>query len=565
MRNYRHAVVTFKMVTGYLETRGELMEKGAIVLGIDGASWTLIKRFLEYGELRELKYIVKNGTHGNLRSCIPPITLPAWASMLTGKNPGKIGAIHFVMREENSYKFKPVILINLEKENPLWKILNMFEMYTALLYIPTIIPNLRYYRGVYIPGEFVFRDVSPYPHSIEKIISDFGLNEEPPSFNSVNPEQYIKWWTKNTEKHLKLLLYLLKKYKYDKSPLTLLFYVIYSNDHLSHLYWRYIDPSHPEYEENKLIEDAFIEYYRTIDKFIGKIVNYIENRDITLFIVSDHGHGPLIKRINLNKWLEQNGYLRYKLTGKIKSYLRNIVRRYILASAVKFNFLRKISKKLGIHVKQGNVFIFDTDIIDWKRTLAYFSGYNSININLKGREPYGIVDTKMYSILVRDIMNNLRKLKDPETTNHVIQYIWFRDNIYNGPYINAMPDIIIEYRNESFYESVYTALDNIILEEVFYKPNNPPVSSAHTYNGIFIAYGANIAPNKVIHLSIYDIAPTLLYMYGLPIPSDVDGTVVQRIFKEDFVKKMGNPIFKNPAYFRRFEIKSKVRDVLFQR
>lgn len=147
-----------------------------------------------------------------------------------------------------------------------------------------------------------------------------------------------------------------------------------------------------------------------------------EKKDIIVFVVSDHGQGPLRKRINLNKWLINNGYM--KLSKPILNkndggyfLLQNILIKRIGTLKIFYKLYQKLPKKVKEYLRKKVQprLVVETESIDWKNTKAYFSGYNGININLKGREPEGIVDREEYKSLISEIIKKLKTLKDPET------------------------------------------------------------------------------------------------------------------------------------------------------
>lgn len=534
-----------------------------LVMGLDGATWDILKPWADKGELSAIKMLMENGVWGELESCIPPITMPAWPCMMTGKNPGKIGVIHFLMREKNGYDFKPVKL-NVDKLNPVWKFLNEYGKRTNLFYIPNIIPDLSKLHGMYIPGGFVSSNITPYTSEAEKLIEKFQLDKTPPKLGMVDGASYINWWRGNAEKHLKFISHFLN----HTDGWDFLMHVIYSNDHLSHLFWKHIDKNHPLYEEAKEIFEAFLNYYKGLDKLLGDIVEKCKSNNVTLFLVSDHGHGLLIKRVDLNKWLEQHGYLRIKSKKSYsKKSLMNLIKQKFLDNSVaksksfyrllkKFprvkNFLRSFLINLNV----------SGDVVDWSKTRAYFSGYNGININLKGREPMGIVDPCDYEKTREIIITELKTLRDPDTNKEIVQNVWKKEELYQGNLVHRLPDIIIEYTNVSEYESVFKFSDSIIKEQLFYKPNNPPISSAHTYKGIFLAYGPDIKDTgeKLKNLRIYDVAPMILHMFGLPVPRDMDGRVLTEIFKNESAIAKMKPEYVDPNYYKRKTIKDKTKE-----
>jgi len=171
--------------------------------------------------------------------------------------------------------------------------------------------------------------------------------------------------------------------------------------------------------------------------------------------------------------------------------------------------------------------------IDWKETRAYSSSYGAISINLEGREPQGKVQTDEYEKLRNEIMRRLKGLVDVEMSSNVVDRIWKREEVYWGPHVSSLPDIVIQFKDESKYESVISISEDILGDELFYLPSNPPVSSAHTRQGIFAAYGPDVKrAGRIGTAQIYDIAPTILHMFGIPIPRDTDGRVLKEIFNE---------------------------------
>ena len=99
----------------------------------------------------------------------------------------------------------------------------------------------------------------------------------------------------------------------------LFFYVNYLTDPVSHLYWEYLDETHPDYQKNEDIISLIKDFYREIDQSLDLLIDKASN----LFVVSDHGFGPLYYEINLNSWLAQEGFVilsqvSQRVTSRIK-------------------------------------------------------------------------------------------------------------------------------------------------------------------------------------------------------------------------------------------------------
>lgn len=531
-----------------------MQEIKVLIIGLDGATWDLIKPWAEEGKLSTFKKLTENGTWGFLESTIPYITLPAWISMITGKNPGKIGYVHFFMRDKESYNFR-FVKPKVESLNPIWKLLKLKGNRTSfILKIPTIPRDA--YMEVYLKGEFVFDDVV-FTGREKELLKKIRRDNSPPVKHN---KEYILWHADQIEKELDLIKYILKnsqKYSWD-----FIISVIYSIDHLSHLFWKFIDKNHPNYTQNKDIQEAIMKYYSILDSKLDEICEICREKGIILFVTSDHGHGPLRKRVNLNKWLIENGYMRLlrpvtkeqnarvllqKLAIKMRNW-RIPYRLYqILPERIKEHLRKKLHLQLDIETKN----------IDWEHTKAYFSGYNGININLKRRESRGIISGKEYDDLVFEISEKLRAVKDPEIGKPIVKNIWEKYELYTGDFVENLPDIIIEYSGESEYESVLGFNEQYLVDKpLFY---NSEVSSAHKRNGIFLVYGPGIKRDQKVDAKIYDIAPTILHIFGLAIPNDMDGRVLMEIFEEDSEFAKRKPKYVDPSYYeKKQEIEEKI-------
>ena len=527
-----------------------------LILGLDGATWELIRPWAEEGYLPTFRKLMKIGAWGNLQSCIPPITLPAWICMLTGKNPGKIGYIHFFARDPNSYEFK-IVQPKIEPLNPLWKLLKIGkDSKNVLLWIPTI-PRDKY-MDIYLPGEFVFGKVRL--SALEKKLQEcIKVNDPPPSKHDV---EYILWWTKYSEKQLDAIKRIIMTDEEDY-PWDFIIGVIYSSDHINHLFWKYIDAAHPNYQERRDIYDAIKRYYTSIDAKLGKIVEVCQKKKFFLFIVSDHGHGPLKWRVNLNRWLINCGYMKIASFGskRVSSKLFHYFIRKLASNAIIYRIYKKmptvIKELIAEKIKPPTR--IKTDGIDWNETRAYFAGYNGININLKGREPKGIVDQTEYPKLLNELKEKLNALSDSETKESIVEKVWTKYELYSGDRLEYLPDLIIQYKNESLYESALGFDEPFLTNAPLFYPVD--VSSAHRRNGIFLAYGPSIKHGEKIDIKIYDLTPTILHIFGLPIPSDIDGEVVLEIFEKDSIIVDRKPTYVEPGYYEKELIKKKIKEI----
>src|ERR1051325_7593885 len=110
-----------------------------VVIGLDAATWTLIRPWMAEGSMPNLARLMKGGVSGTLESILPPITPPAWTSFMTGKNPGKHGIFHFVETEHGGYAMNYANATS-RRSPTVWKLLNDAGYSVGTMNIPFTYP-----------------------------------------------------------------------------------------------------------------------------------------------------------------------------------------------------------------------------------------------------------------------------------------------------------------------------------------------------------------------------------------------------------------------------------------
>src|SRR3989304_1133173 len=473
------------------------------VLGLDGATFNLIKPWVESMELPNFARLIKQGWHGDLESVIPPLTAPAWASFITGKNPGKHGVFDFMERKSGSYDIEWVTSRS-RRGRSLWKIVSSHEGNVVVINIPNNYP-LEQVNGCMVawmdaPGDK--KDYTYPPELANEIKENIG--------------DYI---------------------------ITILFT---ATDIVQHCFWSYMDPSHPLYSNSdaKNFGDTIKEIYHHIDKVLGEIQARL-SEDTTLIVMSDHGAGPLRSAVHLNKWLEEKGWLTFS-SHSSRSISRaalyktlSFLKRYLSPS------MRSNLKKLLPGMRDKIEGILFSSLLDLRKTKAYSLGsYGNIYINLKNREPEGIVNEgKDYEALRDSIASRLMALKDPITKEKVVKKVFKREDIYKGSFVSRAPDLIVHW-SDAGYHSVQRfgkSEDSVFSNRLDFHLTKLRFTGCHRLEGIFAIKGKSIRVNASIRdAKIIDIAPTVLYLMGLPIPKDMDGRILKDAFLPQYLTE--NPI-----------------------
>jgi predicted AlkP superfamily phosphohydrolase/phosphomutase len=257
-----------------------------------------------------------------------------------------------------------------------------------------------------------------------------------------------------------------------------------TTDRVQHMFWRYLEEDHPsarnvpQDQRPRIIENL----YSRMDALIGRVMNEIDDHTL-LLVVSDHGFKSFARCVNVNAWLHQNGYLALK-NNKTES---------------------------------GDWF----EDVDWSRTRAYTMGLNGLYLNLKGREREGTVAIEEARVFKNELRSKLDGLTDPATGRTAITGVFDCDATYAGPYADNAPDLILGYGNgyRASWDSVLGKVTSAIFEDNIKAWSGDHCVDPRLVPGVLFS-NQKIAEEKP---AIVDVAPTILKLFGLAIPSYIDG------------------------------------------
>ncbi|MHA1606763.1 MAG: alkaline phosphatase family protein [Candidatus Freyarchaeota archaeon] len=519
-----------------------------LVIGLDGATWDILMPLIKEGKLRTLGEMVKKGCWGVLESVIPPVTGGAWLSMATGKNPGKTGVIDFLNRRDKTYRLHPVSSRDY-KGHAVWDYLSAAGRRVGIFNYPMLFPPYEI-NGFMISGigASPSSDIA-YPPSLKKELDRVSGGYEMHLDYLLKKYEDLDVFLRDLDRFMskfgRVVNYLVRREGWD-----FLFLVFSMTDWVQHIMWRHIDEGHFMYDPvvSPRYREEFVKFWQRVDGVIEEVTKVV-GEDTVIFIVSDHGFGMNDQTFNLARWLESKGYLVRKrsLKGNIKK----------LAYRVAVNLARtRLGKAFSSRTKRkvGNMLRAGVEVeIDFERSEAYCLGHTV---------PFGAIYVNAGSLVERErikqkIIYDLESISE-DIGEKVNVKIYEPRKIYHGERSTFLPDIIFTINNWRC----------VILEEGFSGVlfENKPFSSRHTgshrLEGVFLAYGPGVKRGvRVGRVKIYDVAPTILHMFGLPVPDDMDGRVLMDIFEEgsDFARR--KPRRVSPGYYVRMLEAGKARKV----
>ena len=495
----------------------------AFLLGLDGLTLKVVEPYAKAGHLPNFKKIMEDGCYGILRSTVPSITGPAWVSMATSKNPGRHGIYEF--RKKIGYGTEIMTKSTSPDAEPIWSILNRNDKKVIAVNIPFTYPPDKI-DDVMISG-FMTPDMESdfvYPkeekENLFRLIPDYMIDIDETLFaHSRSRTKLITEITKITANRRRLMNHYLKTRQWD------LFFIVFTGtDRMQHFLWEQVMAMEPE----------CVEFYKLMDDVLGDVIDNLDDETV-LLIGSDHGFTYVNKFFAINTFFNQKGLLHLKNGKQLNFSKKENLPKRMFEEAIGLAKMAGIKKLLPSsivnHIKKA---IPKPDItvdqIDWSRTKAFsLLYYGIIYLNIKDREPEGIVDRGQYDAICQEVTDLLMQVEDPETGNKVIKQVFRGDKLYTNADENGRPDLVIIV-NEGY--RVYVGLDKPVISEN--RMRRKKITADHERDGFFAAYGS-VINNMRIDAEIYDIMPTILYLMGTAIPEDVDGKILTQAINKDFL------------------------------
>lgn len=511
-----------------------------LVIGWDGAEPTLVDRMCARGDLPNLARLRLEGWSGRVRSTCPPSSLPAWTTALTGVHPGRHGLVHFVRRRPGTMRLS---LVDARERA-----------------VPTLLQRAGR-RGLRVAGLGIPGTYPPEPHSgtcIAGFDSPFAASAAPDGYRpaglgaelgarglgwpyggldevAVGPGWHRRARTvllANIRRKTRVVSWLLDRGEYD------LFWSVFSeSDTAGHHFWAFGDPSSPRHRHDPWLADTLEAVYRALDRSLGELLAAAGPRTHVL-LLSDHGFGGASDRVvYLDRWLEQQGLLRFgrlaSQTGRAAGWLREAAAG-LVPSALKQALMR--GRLAGAVLRTDGLARFGG--LDLPATRAFSDELPQdpgIWIHVRGREPRGVVEPgEAYEDLRARIARELRAWRDPATGRAVVEDVFRREDVVDGPWCHRAPDLMVRLASWDGHRLLAAPsgsrpgpLVRKLAPAEHIGGKGVGTSGVHAQEGILVLHGPRISahgPGATVDLA--DVAPTAARLLGWSMGPDLDGCVL---------------------------------------
>jgi predicted AlkP superfamily phosphohydrolase/phosphomutase len=498
------------------------------VIGLDGVPWTLLQPWMDAGYLPTLARLQAGGAWGSLSSTLQFLTAVAWSSFITGLNPGKHGIFDFARRIPGSYEQE---LTNAAQRSgrSLWRLLSDAGRRVGVVNVPMTFPpepvNGFLIAGLDTPG---LDSAYTYPPELKAEVRDVHFI----AISTIGKSHaaYLAETLEGIDRRFELLWRTL-----DREPLDFYMWVEMETDAIQHCSWHLLtDPTRPGH-------DAILQVYRRIDRHLERLVATLP-ADVTLIVMSDHGAGPIAKTVYLDRWLAQQGWLRYRRATGLADRMRHLARvgvRQSLYLAQRFlpvgvkGFLKRFR---GAHAAVET--FIDKAEVDWAHTVAYAVGnLGNINLNIRGRDPQGVIPPDQVEEVIAALSRALYALRDPDTGEPMVAQVLRREEVYTGDMVDRAPDLLIRWTDDKY----------LAVKDYEGRPDGPifghkqkfgrhgaayalDQTGTHIREGICMFYGYGVRPGARLHQAqLLDLTPTILYLLDVPIPQAMDGRILTEV------------------------------------
>ncbi|MGD2078451.1 MAG: alkaline phosphatase family protein [Chloroflexota bacterium] len=470
---------------------GRKQDPKIFVIGLDCAPPELI--FDQWRDiLPNFKRLLEGGVYSELYSSTPAITVPAWSSMTSSKDPGELGFYGFRNRRDYTYDNRYIATGLSVKEKRIWDILGEAGKECIIVGVPQTYP-VKPVNGHLISSFLTPSTTSPkiqwtYPASlraeVEGLLAPEVYDVDVPQFRTDDKAFLLQQINDMTRKRFKVLRYLL-----DEKPWDFFMFVEMGVDRIHHGLWAHHDPSHRKHDPDSPFVHAIRDYYINLDGEIGTLLEKLPP-ETHIIVVSDHGVKKMDGGICINEWLRREGYL-----------------------------------TLLDDPPQDRLSSFEKVEVDWSKTTVWGDGgyYGRIFLNVAGREPNGVIPAEQYEAFRDKFAEHVKSITAPDGAK-LNTRVFVPKQIYRE--VRGVPPDLLVYFDDLGWRSVGSFGHG---DFYTFENDTGPDDANHAENGIYIYTPPerNLGGRQLAATQLMDFAPTVLDLFGLPVPADMQGHVIR--------------------------------------
>jgi predicted AlkP superfamily phosphohydrolase/phosphomutase len=556
----------------------ESSEKKVFIISLDGATFDVLLPLMEQGCMPNLQSLMRQGLSAQLESVIPAVTAPAWTSFMTGKNPSKHGLFGFTQFDPADNRVKLTNARDI-KSKTIWQILSEKGKRCVVVNLPYTTPPYAI-NGIMVSGWDSPPRNFTYPEQLtEEILEQFpdyrtNLNmwlfDYMPGKSEGNFDRLIDTLIRGAEQGS-----LLAQQFLEREPWDVFMVHFQQTDWIQHKVWGLIEEAARTSSNHDPRVERVRECYRRIDEQVGALLDRVHACAPFTIVLSDHGFGDYKGELYPNYYLNQWGY--YHETSSAEKdtakpvrdlFFRNpvLTRAYRGMASLKHRVDRILEFKRYQNFDSwvdfaGGTFGGRALPVDWSRTkVATVGAYECafLYVNLIGRGPAGIVPPEEYDHIVSDVITRFSEVRHPLTGEKVYKQVARGSEIYPSSSRDILlPDVILlPEEGYGLSSKISNALPEATSEGV------------HRHNGVVFLKDESVKRSMpAFSPLLIDMAPTILHAIGLPVPTDMDGRVLEEVFltpRTVGYEKVDNRVTHEPVQYLEAEaemIEQRLRDL----
>jgi len=553
-------------------------QKKVFIISLDGATFDIVNPLMQQGCMPNLQSLMRESLSAELESVIPAVTAPAWTSFMTGKNPSRHGVFGFTQFDPADNRVKLTNARDI-KSKTIWQILSDKGKRCIVVNLPYTTPPYAI-NGLMVNGWDSPPRNFTYPDDLtDKIMQQFpdyrtNLNtwlfDYMPGKSEGNFDKLIDTMIRGAEQGSLLTQQCLERESWDVCMVH-----FQQTDWIQHKVWGLIEQAARDASNQDPRVERVRECYRRIDEQVGILLEKVHAHAPFTIVLSDHGFGDYKGELYPNYYLNQWGY--YHETSAAEKdtakpvrdlFFKNplLTRAYRGMASVKHRVDRILEFKKYQNFNSwvdfaGGTFGGRALPVDWSRTkVATVGAYECafLYVNVIGRGPAGIVPPEDCDGIISDVIAKFSEVQHPVTGKKVYKQVARGTEIYpvSGRGILLPDAILIPEDGYGLSSKISDALPEATSEGV------------HRHNGVVFLQGEGLK-KSVPKFSpfLIDMAPTLLHALGLPVPTDMDGRVLEEIFvspRKVEYEEVDNSVSHEPVQYLEAEaelIEQRLRDL----